>query len=98
MSVGIETFRLASSLTFRKVRLMKKQHGGWATQAKRRQEEFVGCIECGMKEHPRFQATELYREPVRESFWHLLGLVIFVLFMYAVIIYALPIVLEAVAR
>ena len=95
MSVGIETFRLASSLTFRKVRLMKKQHGGWATQAKRRQEEYLGCTSCGMTAHPRMQA---YPEPVKESFWHLLGLVIFVLFMYAVIIYALPIVLEAVVR
>ena len=74
---------------------MKRQHGGWATQAKRRREEFLGCIECGMTAHPRLQA---YAEPVKQSWWQIAKLTVFVLLMYAVIIYCLPIVLEAVVR
>lgn len=78
---------------------MKAKHGGWASQAKRRQEEYLGCTSCGMTKHPWLQ--EHYQqaypkqdvEPIK-----IFGLVIFLLFMYAVIIYCLPIVLEAVVR
>lgn len=73
---------------------MKKQHGGWASQAKRRREEYLGCVQCGMPTHPRQQA---YPEPV-QSRWNIFGLFLFVVLMYAAILYALPIVLEAVVR
>lgn len=71
---------------------MRPKHGGWATQAKRRGEEYVGCTVCGAPRHPRHHRVEL-EEPT--SAWEILGLVLFVLFMYATIIYALPLVLEA---
>ena len=81
---------------------MKRQHGGWASQAKRRQEEYVGCVSCGMKEHPRQQAyPDDFGDQVGRqdgSVIRILGLIAFVLLMYAVIIYCLPIVLEAVVH
>lgn len=35
-------------------RHMRQAHGGWATAAKRRGEEYVGCLTCGR--HQRMQA------------------------------------------
>jgi hypothetical protein len=41
-----------------------KQHGGWARQATRRGETFVGCSTCGQRPHPRpfAQAAQERRE------------------------------------
>lgn len=31
----------------------RRQHSGWSTQARRRGEQFVMCLTCGQRQHPR---------------------------------------------
>ena len=43
---------------------MKPQHGGWSSQAKRRGEEYLACVDCGQPKHPR---TLRQAEPEHEE-------------------------------
>lgn len=63
---------------------MRGRHGGYAAQAQRRGEQYVGCNTCGQPRHPRRQA-----EPhTEESFLAQLG----VAFLLMASLYALLIV------
>jgi len=74
---------------------VKKRHGGWAAQAKRRKEEYLGCTECGMSRHPRQQAIPAEEvEEVRPL--KIMGLAVWLICFYAVVIYFLPVLLESV--
>ena len=45
----------------------RRQHGGWASQAQRRNEVFVRCNTCGGPAHPRSYTVVEERE--RELTW-----------------------------
>lgn len=46
-------------------RIHSKQHGGWASQAQRRGEDYIGCCACGIRHNrPQYQA---WPEPKPET-------------------------------
>ena len=52
-----------------------KQHGGWATQARRRGEEYRMCNTCGGRSHrPIYQAEpNWYRTTARQQILNVVG-------------------------
>lgn len=86
---------------------MRGRHGGYAAQATKRGEQLVGCTACGQRVHPRpfhqasacpawcdITSRHSHVEPEeRMTPLRLLGLVIFALGMWAVLLYALPVVM-----
>jgi hypothetical protein len=69
-----------------------KQHGGWAAQATRRNEEYAGCTVCGQRSH-RFRPESPVEEPV--SVMRIAGYTFFLLVLFGSILYGLPIIGEA---
>jgi hypothetical protein len=70
------------------------RHGGLAAQAKRRNEEYLGCLTCGQP-HARYRP---HVEPEEHpTLWRLVGMVVWLLVMGAIAVYALPVVLIGLA-
>lgn len=69
-----------------------RQHAGFTTQAKRRGEEYVLCNTCGQR-HARNNTYPVNETDQRITPLRLAGLVMFCLGMFAVLAFALPVVL-----
>ena len=48
---------------------VKQQHGGWATAAIRRGEQYVACATCGMPRHPRLILRQAAHVPPPRQTW-----------------------------
>lgn len=71
-----------------------RTHGGQAAQARRRGEEWIQCVDCTPHSPPRRRLMQAEPEPDdRMTPMRLLGLVIFALGMWAVLLFALPVVM-----
>jgi predicted short-subunit dehydrogenase-like oxidoreductase (DUF2520 family) len=74
---------------------MPGRHGGYAAQAKRRDEEYVACLHCGQRSH-RWQAELADADPDEPvTVMKIAGLTIFCLFLWGTIIYGGLIIGEA---
>ena len=50
-----------------------RQHGGYATQARRRGEQYLFCSECGMRKHQRITRLQMAYIPEPRGCLHIVN-------------------------